>query len=338
MNLDINLTTQQIKNANSILLTTHKRCDGDGLSACLALYHALKKINKKVRIITVDIPSEKYSFLGTKKYLESFDQKHQKIEGIDLAVILDTNDKRIVEPLFNELEKKAKYIIFVDHHPLLRKANPLPHGSFINSQAGSTGEIVYEIIKRLGIRLDTNIARALYTSIAFDTQIFRYIKNSSASYAICVDLLEHEKNPEEIHNHLFTNGSVKKIPFLSQALNKTEIFANGTLALIRINQDDLAKHELSFENSYDLIDILMGVKQIQCVILFQELSKNKKFKISMRSKGSLEVLSIAEALNGGGHLYAAGVTLIDKYENIRQSILDLVLPQLEQTNSKDEAS
>ncbi|MCB0357686.1 MAG: DHH family phosphoesterase, partial [Bdellovibrionales bacterium] len=168
--------TRKINEANSIILTTHKQCDGDGLGAMLGLFHALKKQGKKVRVFTVDEVPPKYSYLKPDHYVDIFEQPHSPIEKTDLCLIFDTNDKRLVEPLYEELEDKVRNILFVDHHPILNQGPEPTAGSFIETSAASTGEIAYFIIKDLGIRLDENIAQALYTSIAFDTQIFRYVK------------------------------------------------------------------------------------------------------------------------------------------------------------------
>ena len=178
-NLDVDPIAKKIRAAQSILLSTHKQCDGDGLGAQLALYHALRKIGKNVRIVCVDEVPKKYFFLEPEKYLEHFEGGLQTpIEKTDLVLIFDTNDRRLVEPLYSTLEEKAKQILFVDHHPVLNQGPEPTTGSFIDTRAASTGEISYFIIKALGIHLDENIAKALYTSIAFDTQLFKFVKSA----------------------------------------------------------------------------------------------------------------------------------------------------------------
>ncbi len=184
---------EHIKQADSILLTTHRQCDGDGLGSELAMFHGLKKIGKNVRIINVDATPKKYYFLSPEKYVQCHDGSFDPIEKSDLALVFDTNDHRLIEPLYGELEKKCNHIIFVDHHPILKEGPSPTPDSFINSSAASTGELVFEILKALEIPLDLKIARALYTSLAFDTQLFRYVKDSSRSHEIATELLKFEK-------------------------------------------------------------------------------------------------------------------------------------------------
>ncbi|MCB0412884.1 MAG: DHH family phosphoesterase, partial [Bdellovibrionales bacterium] len=242
--LNVSSLTKKIKDAKSIILTTHKQCDGDGLGAALGLYHGLKKIGKEVRVMMVDEVPTKYNFLDLDKYIETFNRPHKAIENTDLALIFDTNDRRIVEPLYSTLEEKCDDVLFVDHHPVLNDGPEPTAGSYIETKAASTGEISYFIIKDLGIRMDKAIARALYTSISFDTQLFRFVRGSGTSHLICAELLEYEKNPEEIHREIFSTYSIGKVMFLSKVLSDIEYFADGQVAVVHIEEQHLNKHEL----------------------------------------------------------------------------------------------
>src|SRR6476620_9940127 len=97
---------RKIKAASSIILTTHRHCDGDGLGAQIALFHALKKAGKKVRALNVDDTPKKYSFLHFETIVQAFEGAHDAIGDVDLAIVFDTNDHRLVEPLFADLRKR----------------------------------------------------------------------------------------------------------------------------------------------------------------------------------------------------------------------------------------
>lgn len=325
---NIKKLAQTVLEASSLILTTHKQCDGDGLGSQLGLYHALKKINKNVRVICVDGIPEKYEFLNTQQHVSIFENPHSPIEPTDLGLIFDTNDYRLIEPLFAELQKKCQKILFIDHHPILKKG-PLPtEGSFIDTDAASTGEITYNLIKELNIPLDLNIARALYTSIAFDTQVFRYIKNSPASHLIAADLLKYENNPKKIHQHLFSNHSKGKIKFLATVLNKIEFIADGKIAFLDIHDKDVQNNKLKVEEVKDVIDMIMNVAEVEAAAVLYEYQDNS-YKLSLRSKGFCEILSIAEGFGGGGHAHAAGSYIkVSTEDNIRKQIIDALLKSL----------
>jgi phosphoesterase RecJ-like protein len=319
--LDVSSLVKKIRDARSIILTTHRQCDGDGLGATLGLYHGLRKLNKEVRLLFVDGVPAKYDFLNPKNHIEVFEGVHRPVQRTDLALIFDTNDRRLISPLYEELERHCREILFVDHHPILNIGPEPTTGSFIETRAASTGEIAYFIIRELGIRLDATIAQALYTSIAFDTQIFRYIKSAPNSHIICAELIEHVKNPEGIHRALFSTYTVGKIQFLSKVLGEVEYFNQQRIAVLRLRSEDMLKHGMALDDARDLIDILMNITSVQAAAVFRQ-DAPQLFKLSLRSKGQIEVLGVAESFQGGGHMYASGAYVHGDYEVHRDAIVD----------------
>ncbi len=311
----------KIKAAQSILLTTHRQCDGDGLGSELAIYHALKKIGKDVRILNVDGTPKKYDFLSPDDHIQYFDSKHDPIDHPDLALIFDTNDRRLIEPLYGKLQAHCKDIIFVDHHPVLSEGPTPTEGSIINIRAASTGELAYDIIKCLDIPLDPIIARAIYTSIVFDTQLFRYVRNSPRSHEVAIELLKHEKEPAEVHRRLFGNFTALKLKFIANSLAKVEFTENDQLAILHIRKTDLADMGLNIDDSRDLVDMIMNIESVQAAAVLRE-DKPGQFKMSLRSKGEFPILSIAEGFGGGGHHFASGASLHGKYEDLKEQILN----------------
>lgn len=312
--------TELIKKSQKIILSTHRQCDGDGLGAELAIYYALKKINKDVRIVNVDGTPRKYRFLGSDKVISLF-QNNPVIDLVaDLCIIFDTNDERLLEPLFSGLKKNIPKIIFIDHHPLLKNGPQPGVESHIDITAASTGELAYNIIKELGIELDTNIARALYTSITFDTQLYRYIRNSPKSHLIAAELLSHDINPLEVHRALFGNQTMQKMAFLSKALGEIEYFCHGRIAVLCLRDADLLAHNLEPDEARDIIDIVMNIESLEASVTFREDAKNE-YKLSLRSKGKLEVLSIAESFGGGGHTHASGAFVKGIYVDLKEKVV-----------------
>ena len=329
--LNVDSLVRRIKAAHSVLLSTHKQCDGDGLGAMLALYHGLRKSGKQTRVMLVDACPKKYSFLEPERHLEVFEAPHKPLESTDLALIFDTNDRRLVEPLFSELSTRCRDILFVDHHPVLNQGPEPTPGSYIETRAASTGEISYFILKGLGIRFDEKIAQSLYTSICFDTQLFKFVKNSVNSHLIAAELLMHINNAEEIHRHLFSTHTIDKVKFLSKVLGQIEYFGNGQLAVLKLKDADLKDHNLDMDDSRDVIDMLMNVNSLQAAALFREDAPNE-YKLSLRSKGRIEVLGVAEAFNGGGHMFAAGAYIKGTFADIKAKAVDMLLHRLDSSH------
>lgn len=315
-----------IKSANNIVLTTHKDCDGDGLGSELALFYALKKVGKKVQIVHVDpLPKRYENFLN--KDLFTLFRPTSLDSTVDLCLIFDTNDERLIEPLFSEMQTVCKNIVFIDHHPLL-KSGPLPNKAFIDTTAASTGEIVYSVIKNLDIPIDTQIAESLYLSIAFDTQLFRYVRRSPVSHQIATELLPLIPSPEAIHRSLFGGQTPEKISFLSRALGKIEYFINNKVAIVLLNTHDVQSFGLTPEDTRDVVDKILDIDCVDVAVLIREDSTHR-YKISFRSKSTIDVLEVSESFGGGGHHHASGATFEGDFIKIRDQIIDYFKKKLE---------
>lgn len=299
---------QLLRKASLVTVTTHRDCDGDGVGAMLGFYHALLSMGVKTRLLSVDHIPAKYNFLPGYEEIKLFSAEKPAPAG-DLLIAFDTNDSRRIEPLATWAQKTGQ-VVFIDHHPVLEKGPHPGHSSFINTLAASTGEMTFELIKSLKVPLNSAMAQCLYMSIAFDTQLFRFIRKSPRSHQIAAELMHHDFDPTEIHRKLFGEQTPEKLKFLAQALSKIEYLHNQQVAFLTLAYSDFQKFKVDPEASRDVVDMMMNVKGVEMAILFRENSKDL-IKISLRSKGKIEVLSLAEIWNGGGHLYSAGATLKD---------------------------
>ncbi len=311
---------EKIKSCEKLLLTTHLQCDGDGLGAILGLYHSLKDTKAHVKVMTIDGIPKKYAFLNGHQHTKNFETLSAPLDNYDLCLIFDTNDKRLVEPLFSELQKKNTEILFIDHHPILT-SGPLPtNGSVIDTTAASTGEMAFKIIKLLDLQLNEPAAKAIYTSICFDTQLFRFVKSSATSHLIAAELLQHIPNPELIHQHLFSTYTVSKTKFLSEVLGSIEFSLQNKIAVIIVQLEQLNRFKLDPDESRDIIDMVMNINSLEAAVLLREEAPGT-YKMSLRSKGNFEVVDIAETFDGGGHPYAAGALLKSPIEDLKKQLV-----------------
>lgn len=318
---------EHIQSAQKIVLSTHRQCDGDGLGAQMALAFALRKMGRHVEIVNVDRTPRKYRFLEPDVHIVYFEEKPTHPMQADLALIFDTNDERLLGDLFPVLQKNSKKLAFIDHHPIL-KHGPFPtQESWIDMSCASTGEMVFKLIKALKIDLDREIARCLYTSITFDTQLYRFIRNSPISHQIAAELLQYNINPEEIHRHLFGNMTAQKVAFLAFALGSLEYACDHKLAILSVKESEMLKYKIDMDESRDVIDIIMNIESIEAAAMFREDHPNQH-KISLRSKGRIEVVSVAESIGGGGHKYAAGAYYNGSHEQLKKNIVEQLSKKL----------
>ena len=313
--------TAKIQESQTICISTHTHCDGDGLGAELALYYGLLSLNKKVDIIHTEAVPKRYLFLDgvsqISQYPSEFNSENQKY---DLSLILDTNDSRLLLNLFPYLEKNSKNILFIDHHQNLSAGPHVPKGSWIQPDAASTGELIYFLLKQLNVQLTDSMAQALYTSIAFDTQVFKFVRKSSYSYDIASHLMKYNITPDIIHRHLFGSFPKSKLNFFADALKNVQFFLNDKLAILFIRQADFKNHNITQDQAQDFVDFIIAIEDLEYAVVLRELPIGD-FKASFRSRGLKPILPLAEKLGGGGHLFAAGATLKGTQESITEELI-----------------
>lgn len=313
--------SQKLLQAQCILLTTHKNCDADGFGSELALYYALKKIGKEVHVIHYEPVHPRYEFINKDKIVEVFSNEIKSLKP-DIIVAFDTNDLRLVEPLFNAFNGSCP-IIFMDHHQILQ-AGPQPTpDSIIDVSSASTGEITFKLIETLNIDLDNDIAFALYTSIAFDTHVFKFIRSSKKSFEIASRLLEFDIDSTYIHQMLFANGTIEKLKFLGHILSQVEFNNENRTAICYISSAEMQEHKAGIEETHDILDQIMGVGQCQVAVLIREETPGT-YRLSFRSKGDIKVLQIAEQFSGGGHMHAAGATVQTNLKQLKNDLHEAV--------------
>ena len=289
------------------VISTHKFCDGDGLGAGLALYYALKKINQTASFYTLEPIHSKYEFLNKDSAIQVFDKKKAKLPESSVFIFIDVNDTRLMEPLYSYSQENKGDIYFIDHHPLAQKN--LKDHFFIDSACSSTAELIFSLLKELKIELDEDICQNLFSSIVFDTNRFRDVKNSSKPFSIASELIPKIKDVNLIYEHLFKNLTIDKLRFMSQ-LEKVEYYSNNRIAFLHLKESVFKKYNTDNTQAYDLMELVRDVKTIDSTALLIENGKGN-FKLSLRSRNK-NLLPLAESFDGGGHAHSAGAYIQSK--------------------------
>jgi len=311
-NSEINLILQ----AQQIILTTHRNSDGDGIGSLVALYWALQSLNKHVLFFPVDETPKRYSYM-----LENVEQvKTLEKLSCDLLIILDTNQGELCNPLFEAMIQQNCNTLFIDHHIDQFTENPLTH-RLIKVTAASTGEIVFDLIKDLGVHLNDVMANALYSSLTFDTQAFKLVKNSARSHAIAAELAEYKINTEKIQRALFAHWTTDKMYFLSELIQTAKFISDNQVVGLRISMQQLEKYKLSGDDVNDLLDMFTLIPSIKIAYLIRE-SENNEHKLSFRSSLSNYAYLVASQLGGGGHSSSSGAWITNSnFDEIENRIL-----------------
>lgn len=324
---------EDIKKAQNIVLSTHKNSDGDGLGSEMSMYFALKKLGKTVYFFHSDLVPARYHFLMEKIPTDLFltETALQEVSA-DLVLIFDTHDPRLCAPLYNHMVDKRTPIYFIDHHVTTDYSlkNSQNH---IDENASCTGEIVLDIIKKLEISLDPTMASALFASLIFDTQNFKFIRDYQRPFLMASELLETGIDYDKIQQQLFAHWSIEKMNYLAHLISNIVYKNNKTIALIKITSKDLAAFNIESDQVSDLIDFFMQIKSLEMSIVIREESPNYH-KLSFRSRSNSKALTWAESFGGGGHAKSSGAWVDGSMAAIAQQLDQLIDSVIDSTKSE----
>jgi phosphoesterase RecJ-like protein len=293
-----------IRQNKSFLIVGHINPEADSLGASLALALGLKKLGKKdVCVLSRDPVPEILKFLPSSKIVR---QKPPRRE-FDVVFLIDCN---VVERTGFE-GFMAKKTAIIDHHVLPANAaksdfHKSVSVSLIDPDAAAAGVIIYKILNALNIPINKAIATNLYAAILVDTGGFRYSNASAESLNIACHLVEAGVKPWDISKEIFESISFKSMKLLGLSLSTLE--KKDGIAWINTTNDMFKKTGATAEDSEDFVDFPRKVRDIEVAVFFRQDS-DKSYKLSLRSKGRVNVQEIAKTFGGGGHFAAAGCTV-----------------------------
>lgn len=308
-----------IEGASSFLLTTHQSPDGDGIGSMYALHRGLQALGKDcVSLISEGIP-EKLAFIDERGLISRANADPPGL-GERLAIVLDTNDGMNLGFLGDGVLPRAKGVYFIDHH----EAPPgYASEAWIDTGAAATAEMTLDILEALGVRLEADVATALYTGLVYDTGSFVYSKTTERSFKAAMTLVRAGASPAGVHARLHENSSAAALLLMKKAVSSLEILADGRIACMRLSKGDFLETGARYEDAEGLINIPLQVRMIEASILLKENS-DSGLRCSLRSKGGVNVAAIAQHFGGGGHARAAGMKYAGTMDNAARELVSLI--------------
>ncbi|UCD77733.1 MAG: DHH family phosphoesterase [Desulfobacterales bacterium] len=313
----------QIKKAQHILLASHSEPDGDAVSSLLALGLALSKLEKKTTLYNASPIPAVYRFLPS---VERIVTHIKEAETYDVALILDCGDlSRIGEA--SATVNQIPVIINIDHHISNTGFGCM---KLVDAQACSTAEIVYRLITALNAAIDKAIATSIYTGILTDTGSFRFSNTNQAAFAISREMIALGVEPYRVAQHVFGTYSLGRIKLLNLALDSLEISDNGKLSIMTVTNAMFEYTKTQPEDVDGMINYARRIEDVKVAALIQEQRNGKirsdnrrRFHVSLRSDGSVDVAAIAGAFGGGGHPSAAGFQVETSLIKLKSDIITL---------------
>ena len=318
MNKPSSLVAQTLIDSRTILLTTHKDPDGDGLGAATALYHALCQLGKDVRLIINDPVPRRYSFLCGIEASEVYnaDLHDVAISHADSIVLLDAATARRTGRMQRVLLSASGRRVVIDHHP----AREWGDVKLVDTKAASTCELVEQIVVALEVELTPQIAEALYTGMVYDTQCFMTPNTTSIAHKLAAQMLTAGASLERVHDALFGSWPQGRLGLQSRFLSGLKSDTSGRMSWGIIRQKDLHEYQVDPSVLDGFVNMALSTAGTELAILFIE-GKAGEVGLSFRGRGGVVVNTLAESFGGGGHRRAAGASIKGDIEIIVGEVL-----------------
>ncbi len=312
MTADRTKIVDTLKNENHFYLISHMQPDGDSIGSLLGMGMGLRKIGKAVTMLTPGHIPIKYKFLegsGTVCHNGSIDNPERAV------IVLDSSDPDRLD-LFKDSVMQSRMIINIDHHVTNQRFG---HLNYVDDTASATGEIVFGLLKDLGVEIDYHIAEALYVAISADTGSFKYENTTSQTHIVISSLLESGINPGVISQKIFDERPYTYYILLKEALSTLELYENRTIAVMTLSKDIRERSGATTGDLEGIVNFSRNIEGIELGILFY-VESDSDVKVGFRSR-SLDASELAGRLNGGGHIRAAGCRMQGDYEWVKGKVM-----------------
>ncbi|MCB0403534.1 MAG: DHH family phosphoesterase [Bdellovibrionales bacterium] len=308
-----------IKSSKSPLITTHHHPDGDGLGSQVALYSGLKQLGKRALAMNADAVPPKFKFLDPSYSIQCY-RSPADVKGVDLVLVADTGDWRMLGSFAEPLQRIGCPVIFLDHHPPVQKASSAIHWVDVNCQA--TGELVFSLLSSLGVRLDPTMATAIYAAMITDASAFRFRGTTEGFHKTLGEILEINVDVENVYQHLYAQDSVAKVRLFGHVLREVELLEQQQVAVLTIPAALREEIGATIEDTHSFVEHLTLMKGVRVGVLFRE-DPGGLVKVSLRSV-DVSVLALAEQFDGGGHPFAAGMLVPGTLDHVKRDVLNAV--------------
>ncbi len=301
-----------LSRCSRILISAHKSPDGDTLGSQLALLQALEKLNKNVTAHNLDPVPAIYQFLP---YAERIKSGLPVPGRYDAYIVVDADPPRT--GLFDK-QYPADILINIDHHITNPREWPL---TWLDPDASACGEMIYKLIQELGVAIDRNIALCLYTAIFTDTGSFRYSNTKPESMKIAAEMLEAGADPWLVTENVYESFAYRRLKLLGAVLADMERSEDGRVAWVVVTHELYHRTETTAEDTDSFINFVRSVKGVEVAVLIRQTGEFQ-YKLSLRSKGRIDLSGLAQSFGGGGHKNAAGGVMSGTLEEVKKMILN----------------
>ena len=314
--------TEEVRNAGSIAVSGHIRPDGDCVGSVMGLYLYLKKELPEAEVdVYLEKPAEIFDCIS---HIEDVKSEFNNVDTgkiYDVFIVLDCADDRLGE--VRVLYEKARKKINIDHHI----SNPgCGDVRIVEPERSSTAELLYDLMDPAA--LDEEIARALYIGIIHDTGVLRYSNTAPHTLQVVSEIIKFGLDFSKIIDDTFYEKTYVQTQIMGRAILESVRFMHDKCIVSMVSRRMMDFYQVTPQDLDGIVNQLLAVKGVECAIFMYEI-RTLEYKISMRSKGRVDVAGVAMRFGGGGHVRAAGCTMNGTYHD---NINNLAIGIAEQLN------
>jgi len=311
---------EEIRRRQRFVLSSHVRPDGDAIGSQLAMAFALWQLGKEVRLVNQDAPPSHMNVFPA-------------VARIEVANRIDDPGDAVIVMECGELSRtgvegfERGFVINIDHHIGNTNYGAL---NWFNPGAAACGEMVFDLVEELGVELTLEIATHVYIAILTDTGSFHHSNISPRTFDICRQCVEAGLDPPGIAGAIFDSNNLGRLKLFGAVLSKMELDASGRVATVYVDQKLATECGGTYEDTEGIVNLPLSVKEIEAVAFFKEAGPDD-WRVSMRSKGDVDVNAIAKEFGGGGHKNASGCNARGNFADLKLLFQGLLLRQIEAT-------
>src|SRR3954469_12320984 len=286
----------EISRRERFVLTSHDRADGDAVGSSLACQEILRSMGKKAQVILRHGVPRVYQQLP---FASTVIQSERVNGDYDAAILLECDS--IQRARLHGLENQ--FLINIDHH---KSGRTFAHVNWIDPKAVATAEMVYRLAREAGVTITPEIATCLYTAVLTDTGSFMFEGTNAHTFELARELVLAGADPALCARNIYFGHSTAKMRLLGAALS--DLHREGRLAWIAVTQEQMQRFHAKEEDCEGLVNYALSMQGVEVALFFRELPDGR-FRVSLRSKGRVDVARIAEEFGGGGHACASACSV-----------------------------
>ena len=302
-----------IRARQRFVISSHASPDGDSLGSSMAMAYALQALGKQVRVVHRDqAPPPLQPFPGVGGI-----EIAGRVEGdYDAAIIMECGD--LARTGVSGLDRA--FVINIDHHPGNSGYGDL---TWFDPAAAACAEMVFSVIEELGVPLSRDIATHLYLAILTDTGSFHYAGISPRTFDICRQALEAGVDPVLAARQVYDSNNMGRLRLFGSVLSGMQLGMSGRVAVLYMDHAMARDAGGTYEDTDGLINMPLTVKEVEAVVFFKHV-EGDDYRISMRSKGAVDICQVARQFGGGGHKNAAGCSATGAIDVLQKTFVGLV--------------